>query len=55
LEPTEDEGIFYLIGDKMNQPIPEDAIDIEDELDLDSLEDLDIDDSKDLENFDFTL
>ena len=55
LEPTEDEGIFYLIGDKMNQPIPEDAIDIEDELDLDALEDLDIDDSKDLENFDFTL
>ena len=55
LEPTEDEGIFYLIGDKMNQPIPEDAIDIEDELDLDALEDLDIDDSKALENFDFTL
>ena len=55
LEPSEDEGIFYLIGDKMNKPIEDEAIDIEDELDLDSLEELDIDDSSDLEGFDFKL
>ena len=55
LEPSEDEGIFYLIGDKANNPIPDDAIDIESELDIDALEALDIDDSKDLENFDFSL
>lgn len=55
LEPSEDEGIFYLIGDKVNNPIPDDAIDIESELDIDALEALDIDDSKDLENFDFSL
>jgi hypothetical protein len=39
----------------MNNPIPEDAIDIESELDIDALEALDIDESKDLENFDFSL
>ena len=55
LEPSEDEGIFYLIGDKMNKPIEDEAIDIEGELDLDSLEELDIDDSSDLEDFDFKL
>ena len=55
LEPSEDEGIFYLIGDKMNKPIEDEAIDIEDELDLDSLEELDIDNSSDLEGFDFKL
>lgn len=56
LEPSEDEGIFFLIGDKMNNPVPEDAIDIESELDIDALDDLDIDPkSTDLENFDFTL
>lgn len=55
LEPSEDEGIFYLIGNKMNKPIEDEAIDIEGELDLDSLEELDIDDSSDLEGFDFKL
>lgn len=55
LEPSEDEGIFYLIGDKMNKPTEDEAIDIEGELDLDSLEELDIDDSSDLEDFDFKL
>lgn len=55
LEPSEDEGIFYLIGDKMNKPVEDEAIDIEGELDLDSLEELDIDDSSDLEGFDFKL
>ena len=55
LEPSEDEGIFYLIGDKMNKSLEDEAIDIEGELDLDSLEELDIDDSSDLEGFDFKL
>lgn len=53
LEPSEDDGIFYMIGDKANNPIPDDAIDIESELDLDSLDELD--DSNDLSDFDFTL
>ena len=56
LEPSEDDGIFYLVGDKMNNPIPEDAVDIESELDIDALEALDIDaKSTDLGDFDFTL
>ena len=55
LEPSEDEGIFYLIGDKMNKSIEDEAIDIEGEHDLDSLEELDIDDSYVLEGFDFKL
>lgn len=55
LEPSEDEGIFYLIGDKTTNPIPEDAIDIESELDVDALDDLDIEDTTNLDDFDFTL
>ena len=55
LEPSEDDGIFYMIGDKMNQSIEEDAVDIESELDLEALEDLDLEDTQDLEKFDFTL
>ena len=56
LEPSEDKGIFYMIGDKISDPIPEDSIDIESELDIDSLDDINIDDdSIDLEKFDFTL
>lgn len=56
LEPSEDKGIFYMIGDKISNPIPEDSIDIESELDIDSLEDINIDDDGiDLEKFDFTL
>ena len=55
LEPSEDEGIYYLIGDKVKEPIQDDVIDIESELDIDALESIDLDDSTDLENFDFTL
>ena len=56
LEPSEDKGIFYMIGDKISDPIPEDSIDIESELDIDALDDINIDDdSVDLEKFDFTL
>ena len=39
----------------MNQPAQEDVVDIESELDLDSLEALDIDESTDLGGFDFSL
>lgn len=56
LEPSEDKGIFYMIGDKISDPIPEDSIDIESELDIDALDDINIDDDGvDLEKFDFTL
>lgn len=57
LEPTEDSGIFYLMGDKMDTTIPDKAIDIESELDLDALDEINIDDleSTDLSNFNFTL
>ena len=57
LEPTEDSGIFYLMGDKMDTTIPDEAIDIESELDLDALDEINIDDleSTELSNFNFTL
>lgn len=54
LEPTKNEGIYYLIGDKEPEEtkVPEEIIDIESELDIEPLEDLD---TTDLEGFDFTL
>ena len=55
IEPSEDEGIFYLIGDKINNPIPDDVIDIESELDIDALDALEVEDDVNLEKFDFTL
>lgn len=56
LEPSEDSGIFYLIGDKVIVPESTDnEIDIEAELDIDSLEDIDLENTKDLDGFDFTL
>lgn len=55
IEPSEDEGIFYLIGDKVNNPIPDDVVDIESELDIDALDALEIEDDINLEKFDFTL
>lgn len=58
LEPTDNEGIYYMVGDKVEEesPIPEEIIDIEKELDIESLDDLDIDiDNKNLEKFDFNL
>ena len=55
LEPSEDEGIFYLVGDKVLNPIPEDAIDIENELDIESLDSIELENKEDLSNFDFTL
>lgn len=55
LEPSEDEGIFYLVGDKVLNPIPEDAVDIENELDIESLDSIELENKEDLSNFDFTL
>lgn len=57
LEPTEEEGIFYMVGDKnpIEPEAPKELIDIESELEIPSLEDLDNADDKDLGNFDFKL
>lgn len=58
LEPTEDEGIYYLVGDKVQEEnsVPDEIIDIEKELDIESLDNINIDeDDKDLEKFDFNL
>ena len=58
LEPTEDKGIYYLVGDKVQEEnsVPVDIIDIENELDIESLDNINIDeDDKDLEKFDFNL
>ena len=57
LEPTEEEGIFYMIGDKnpKEPEAPKELVDIESELDVPSLEDLDNVDDKELGNFDFNL
>lgn len=58
LEPTEDKGIYYLVGDKVQEEnsVPDEIIDIENELDIESLDNINIDeDDKDLERFDFNL
>lgn len=58
LEPTEDKGIYYLVGDKVQEEnsVPDEIIDIENELDIESLDNVNIDeDDKDLEKFDFNL
>lgn len=58
LEPTEDKGIYYLVGDKVQEEnsVPDEIIDIENELDIESLDNINIDeDDKDLEKFDFNL
>ena len=58
LEPTEDKGIYYLVGDKIQEEnsVPDEIIDIKNELDIESLDNINIDeDDKDLEKFDFNL
>ena len=57
LEPTETEGIFYLKGDKepCETKVPDEIINIEEALDLNSLDNIDIDLDEDLTNFDFKL
>lgn len=54
MEPTEDQGIYYLIGNKvLGEPdIPEEITNIESELDIINMEDVE---EQDLENFDFNL
>lgn len=56
LEPSENEGIYYLIGDKVVEEttVPDEIINIENELDIEPLDSLDVD-SDSLESFDFTL
>lgn len=55
LEPTDKEGIFYLVGDKEPEDtkIPEEIINIENELDIEDLSD--IEDTLELNKFDFNL
>ena len=57
LEPTEEDGIFYMVGDKnpVEPEAPKELVDIESELEVPSLEDLENADDKDLEKFDFKL
>ena len=56
LEPTANTGIYYLIGDRnpATPEIPNEIINIEDELDIESLGDIDLD-TEELSNFDFKL
>ena len=51
MEPTEDEGIYWLIGDTMpeEKEVPKELVNIEDALEVDSLEE------QSESNFDFTL
>ena len=56
LEPTKNTGIYYLVGDAepTEEKVPEEIINIENELDIDVLDDLNVD-SIELEGFDFKL
>lgn len=56
LQPTKNEGIYYLVGDAEETEeveIPEELINIETELDLENLENFD--NNTELGNFDYTL
>jgi hypothetical protein len=57
LVPTDEDGIFYLVGDKnpVEPEAPKELVDIESELEVPSLEYLDNADDKELGNFDFNL
>lgn len=57
LEPTKNEGIYYLIGNSepVEEEIPEDIINIENELDMTSLDDINLDLDTELSKFDFKL
>lgn len=55
LEPTDDKGIFYMIGDANPmepEDVPEETVNIDSELDIDNLETID---SQDLNDFNFEL
>ena len=55
LEPTEDEGIYWLVGDKMpeEKEVPKELVNIESELDMTDLEN--IEESTDLSSLSYTL
>lgn len=55
LEPTEDEGIYWLVGDKMpeEKEVPKELVNIESELDMTDLEN--IEKSTDLSSLSYTL
>lgn len=55
LEPTEDEGIYWLVGDKMpeEKEVPKELVNIESELDITDLEN--IEESTDLSSLSYTL
>ena len=55
MEPTEDEGIYWLVGDKMpeEQEVPKELVNIESELDITDLEN--IEESTDLSSLSYTL
>lgn len=57
LEPTEDEGIYWLVGDKIpeEKEVPKELVNIEDELDVTDLNNIEEEESTDLSNLDFTL
>lgn len=56
LEATETSGIYYLIGDKVEET-PDELVNIENELDIENLNDFDMaqEEEVNLENFDFSL
>ena len=56
LEPTKNEGIYYLVGDKEPEKtkVPDEIINIENELDIEMLDNIDLDNTE-LEGFDFSL
>lgn len=58
LEPTKNEGIYYLVGDKEPEEtkVPDEIINIENELDIEMLDDINVDlDNTELGDFDFKL
>lgn len=57
LEASETTGVYWLIGDKMpeEQEVPKELVNIEDELDLASLDNINEEESTELGNLDFTL
>lgn len=56
MEPTEDEGIYWLVGDKMpeEQEVPKELVNIEDELDITNLDTIE-EESTDLSGLSYTL
>lgn len=57
MEPTEKEGIYWLIGDKMpeEKEVPKELVNIESELDLTDLDNIEECDSTEVSSLNFTL